>query len=507
MNYIKLNDNTNHLSLGNIFNIIKKNSINKSSAIQTEIFCTIFSVDNISDTTVNNYCTGYRAIGNEYKQIYLNYKKQYQKDRTVLLEIINNIISIMEGTIHNYKTIKEINTNKLLIVLTQNTYSIAKNDKYFSELRKAKDLKLLQENNFYDVFIDMVFFAILEKKQPLYESDLIDDTIEDILKNTNISVNNLKEYLEMIFKEGISLIPSLKKLARRNNPYALFELGNLEYNGIITGTPNYEAAYRYHLQAASYNHPTSYWMLAQMILHDKVILFDKNRTVIAWNFLLKAKELNSVSALNTIGLCYLSGNNPQKEINQDLAIKYFKKAASQDYIYANNNLGNIYEKEMNYELALSYYLKSANNEESWACNKVGEFYRLGLGTDKDINKAFQYYTIGANSPIKNLYPWNIYNLITFFYLDGNPILGIERNLNKCLTLLSPIENLPKSVELLLYIYYQLYLSSKQKKDLDNVEIYLNKINNNPNISIKKKKEIQETLNNLNFKIVIPNKYQ
>ena len=69
MSYIKLNNNPNHLSLGNLFNEIKKLSINKSSAIQTEIFCILFNIDSISDTTVNNYCTGYRTIGNNYKQI------------------------------------------------------------------------------------------------------------------------------------------------------------------------------------------------------------------------------------------------------------------------------------------------------------------------------------------------------------------------------------------------------------------------------------------------------
>ena len=48
MSYIKLNNNPNHLSLGNLFNEIKKLSINKSSAIQTEIFCILFNIDSNS---------------------------------------------------------------------------------------------------------------------------------------------------------------------------------------------------------------------------------------------------------------------------------------------------------------------------------------------------------------------------------------------------------------------------------------------------------------------------
>ena len=112
--YIKLNNTNEHLSLGNFFNVIKKLSKNKSSAIQTELFCTLFNIENISDTTVGNYCTGYRAIGNEYKQIYLNIKKNYLKDKTNMLEIINNLISIIDGYIYTYNNIIDINNNSTL---------------------------------------------------------------------------------------------------------------------------------------------------------------------------------------------------------------------------------------------------------------------------------------------------------------------------------------------------------------------------------------------------------
>ena len=50
--YIKLNNNDNHLSWGNVSRIIKYYSINKTSALQTEIFATIFGVDTVNDTTV-----------------------------------------------------------------------------------------------------------------------------------------------------------------------------------------------------------------------------------------------------------------------------------------------------------------------------------------------------------------------------------------------------------------------------------------------------------------------
>lgn len=73
--YVKLNDGYSHLSLGNVINVIKEESKNKSSAIQGEIFCAIFSVDYVNNSTVNNYCIGSRGIGDNYKQIYINLRK------------------------------------------------------------------------------------------------------------------------------------------------------------------------------------------------------------------------------------------------------------------------------------------------------------------------------------------------------------------------------------------------------------------------------------------------
>ena len=74
-NYIKLNIDDNHLSFGNLCRLIKMQAKNKSSAMQSEIFCTLFNVDSINDTTINNYCIGIRAIGLEYRELF---KKKYE---------------------------------------------------------------------------------------------------------------------------------------------------------------------------------------------------------------------------------------------------------------------------------------------------------------------------------------------------------------------------------------------------------------------------------------------
>ena len=497
--YVKLNDNMNHLSLGNLFNAIKKNSINKSGAIQTEIFCTLFSVDNITDTTVNNYCTGYRAIGSNYKQIYINYRKHYETNKSVLIDTISNLITIMEGTITSDNTLDKINNNKTIINLCNNLTTYVKNDIYVPLDKKKKFLSYIDNKEYYYFICEILFFTILEKVQPLYTKDLVTETIEEILENTNMSVNDLRDYLEIKFKEGISFIPSLKELAKNNNPYALHELGNLEYNGMITGHSRYEEAYKYYRLSAEFNHPTSNWMLAHMIINKKIGNLNDDDIDLAWQYLKKAEALNSISAINTIGLCYLNGYTLDKKKNLNKAIEYFEKAASNNYVYAYNNLGKIYEEKKEYDKAIEYYSLSANKEDSWACNKLGLIYFNGIYTKKDVKKAFEYFSKGSEASITTLIPWNIYNLVNLFYLNGNSILGIEKNISKSLELLNQIKDFEPAYELFLYCYYELYLNNKSKEYLNKINYYLNILNNV--LNDKKKNEIKNNIKRIHSHMI------
>lgn len=489
--YIKLNNNDNHLSLGNLFNIIKKISKNKSGAIQTELFCILFNTDNISETTVNNYCTGFRSINSTYKQIYINYKKKYNDNNEILIPTINNLLSIIDGIIYNHNEIKKINNIESLKTLVTKLHPLVKNDVYVPYKLKKEILNNIKNNNYYKSLSSILFFIVLDKKQPLYIEEEIKETIENISRNTNLSMNDLKNYLEIQFKEGISLIPSLKKLARANNPYAIHELGNLEYNGIISGHPRYEEAYKYYQQSASYDHPTSNWMIAHMIISKKISSLTEEDIKNAWKYLLKAESLDSISALNTIGICYLHGYTPQKEKNVNKAIFYFKKAANKNYIYAYNNLGKIYEEQKEYQKAFEFYLKSANEEESWACNKIAEYYRTGLHGKHSEKLAFYYYNLGASSAISNRCPWNIFNLVKYFYLQGNSTLGIKKNIEKSISLLNEIKDFKYTNELLLYAYYDLYQTNHTY--IDKVNYYLTQLNNSPLLNKEYKLSIERKL--------------
>ena len=229
--YIKLNNNNNHLSWGNFTRIVKEYSKNKTSAMQVEIFCTIFNIPDIGDTTVNNYCTGARSINDEYKQIYLNYKKKYTKDKTILEDTIINILSIIEGNIimANNK-LSYINNSSSLKTICQKLYNISKNDKDVPPSFTNNINNLLKENNLYEALTNILFYITLEKKQPIYDEDIKLEIIENLLNNTNISSNELKEYLNIKFTEGLNYNYSLNKLAQDKNPYALYEIGINEYS-------------------------------------------------------------------------------------------------------------------------------------------------------------------------------------------------------------------------------------------------------------------------------------
>lgn len=495
-NYIKLNNNNNHLSLGNLFNIIKKISVNKTAAIQTEIFCTLFNIDNISETTIGNYCTGYRAINSRYKQIYITYQLKFPQNNEILLPTINNLISIIDGYITNYQTIEQINNNNSIKTLTKKLHSLAKNDIYVPSTLKKEIINYLNDKNYYLALCKMLFFIILEKKQPLLPTEEITTTIEEILEKTNLSVNSLKDYLTLQFKEGINLIPSLKELAKNKNPYALLELGNLEYCGLISGYPRYLQAYNYYLSAANFEHPTANWMIAHMIINQKIGSKNNDEINLAWKHLNKAIKLGSISALNTMGLCYLKGTTPEKKKDPEKAKHYFLLAAKQNYYYAYNNLGKIEEENKNYSRAFEYYLISANHQESWACNKVGEYYRQGIYIKKDLSLAYHYYNLGLNSGIYNNCPWNAYNLAKYFYATGSAILEIEKDLPKAIKLLETNQTNEESQILLLYLYYELYLNTKEKDLLNKVNHQLNIINNLLLDPIKKE-EITNTLQKIN----------
>lgn len=422
-------------------------------------------------------------------------QRNYQKNNLFMLDTILNLTSLLDGYIYTdeYKNTKFLNNNQNLKNLCMSLYNLAKNDTSVPTVFIKKLQNSLTNNNFYICITEMIFYIILEKKQPIYIETIVNETIENILNNTNISINDLQNFLTLQFKDGTNYTYSLKQLAKNNNPYACFELGMMEYNGEITGTPRYNKSYEYFKIASSFNHPRANYLIAKMLLDKKIGTLSQKDINLAWNYLQTASNLGSIAALNAIGIFYLNYKSDEKT-----AIEYFIKATQSDYVYAYNNLGKIYETKKDYQTAFSYYLKSANLEESWACNKVGEMYRLGIGTEKDLKKSYDYYNLSLEVPIKLINHWAKYNLAKYFYLKGNYEANIEQNIPLALNLLeqSKENNLLEANIELLYFYTDKYFQKKEEKTLTKINNLIQEIEQHPNFNLTHKQIIEKTINQI-----------
>ena len=128
--FIRLNINDNYLSLGNVFRIIKEEANNTNMFLQSDLFAIIFNTYNIADSTVNNYCTGFRAINPKYRSYFKEIGNKFEQDKTVLVSTVGKILELIEGKEIKADniTIDQINENFKLKHICNRLYNISKND-------------------------------------------------------------------------------------------------------------------------------------------------------------------------------------------------------------------------------------------------------------------------------------------------------------------------------------------------------------------------------------------
>ena len=132
-------------------------------------------------------------------------------------------------------------------------------------------------------------------------------------------------------------------------------------------------------------------MVANLMLTGRVECeFD-----VMWKFLNKSISLGSAAGLNTLGLCYKKGINPDKKVDLDKAKELFIESSEFGYVFAFNNIGKLYEEDGSMSEAIKYYNISADMGNSWALNKLGEYYRK----KGDLDKAYLYYSKATEAPI------------------------------------------------------------------------------------------------------------
>ena len=388
--YIKMNNNDKYLSFGNIVSVIKKVS-NNNNAMQLEIFSSIFDVNNVNTTTINNYCIGIRAIGLEYRKLFLD---KYREDKRLFLTNIISLISILDDRVYyvDENSFDLINNNEKLRLVINELLTISSNDECVSEdfINKVK----LLDN--YDAIVELLNYAININKQPLYKQDI----------NIKINKNELEEYLKIKLYYGQSYISSLQLLASKNNMYACAELGELYFDGSVDGKKDYNKSYEYYYKAAQKDHPKACWMVANLMLTNRV----KYDFDIMWEYLNKSINLGSAAGYNTMGLCYKRGINDKNVVDLDAALEYFKISSEMGYVFAFNNIGKLYEEDNKIEEAIKYYKISADMGNSWALNKVGEYYRK----NNDLDTAYIYYSKALEAPISERCEYALENLKKYY---------------------------------------------------------------------------------------------
>ena len=497
--YIKMNNNDEHLSLGNLFRIIKDSSRSKVSALQSELFCTLFELESINDTTVNNYCVGCRSIGSTYKQIYLNKEKRYSTKNEEFTDNIIGILSIIDGIVYSNinDKVKFINDNESANIVARKLYNLGKNDKQVINEFTNKLSLLINDGKIYECLVEELLFIVLHKKQPVYEEELKVEVFEDVLNDTSISSIDLQEYLSLKLREGINFDYSMRSLADRGNAYANYEIGSNEYYGYFAGYSRYDEAFKYLDKAASMDHASANYMIGNMFVRGLLGSKSNEELEKGYRYLEKSYKLGNVAASNLIGNMYLNGIYPlTKDIEK--AKEYYKKASDNNYAYAFNNLGRIEEDNKNYMEAFYYYLQSANLGESWACNKVAEAYRMGV-VDKDMDKAYYYYTRALENNYRTLCFYAYYNLAKYFYMNGYD--KYPKDINKAIDYFNIASNngiLDATLELFFY-YSKKYLSSRDDVDKELLLKYKTIIEGHNKYDDKLRERIEHTLNELSNK--------
>ena len=361
-NFIRLNVNDNYLSLGNFFRIIKEESVDPNSFWQSDLFAVIFDTENIADSTVNNYCTGFRAINSKYKNYYSIMRKNFNTNEKALLSIITKMLELVYNNRVAFSklTIAQINKDKRLQIICSRLYTISKNDSEVTNKLSRALHKYLTESNLYYFVSEVLFYTILEKKQPIYVNNSLNTFIEKSIYDTNISSSEIEQFVQIQLNSGIWSVRGISELAKKNNSFACFEMASMEYFGIIAGKPRYEKAYEYYNIAATNNHPVANWAIGYLYYKGYIGNKSKHDLYMAYKYFNKSRKLKCSNSFNSLGQIIMNGNFPHIKANSKKAIELFEIATSMGNVYAYNNLGKIAEQKKDYKSAYNYYLQSAN---------------------------------------------------------------------------------------------------------------------------------------------------
>lgn len=216
-----------------------------------------------------------------------------------------------------------------------------------------------------------------------------------------IRLDEKSEYFNL--DEGLEL---LEKSAEQDNEYAQYALGSVYYKGTLV-EKNTQTALQYLTAAAEKNNQFAQYTLGIIYLSDKDETIEQDVSK-AIDFLNRSADQENHYAQYAIGKLHLE-NEDIKDIEK--AVEYLTKSANNENPFAAFTLGNLYmkgedlptdemEAEKWYSIAYKKFTEieqdSGDDISDTVLYNLGLMNQKGLGTEKDINKAIEYFTRSAD---------------------------------------------------------------------------------------------------------------
>lgn len=253
-----------------------------------------------------------------------------------------------------------------------------------------------------------------------------------------------------------SHLGKIRQAAEQGDSAAQFELGKLSQAGKEV-EKNLETAANWYEKAARNGHAEAALKLGHFYKTGKGRARDFVRAKELFEF---AASKNLISALNELGVMYRHGQGVP--VDYERAVAYYQQAADKGYGHAQYNLAVHYSKgwgvPQNYEQSVRLYRLAADqghleaifnlgcilkrgepgvpkdekesfrlfcagamNDHASCANNVGDCFETGCGTEKDLKKAFMWYSLAAGKEV----PMAQKNL-GLLYKNGEG--GIKKNL-------------------------------------------------------------------------------
>ncbi|PKK65004.1 kinase-like protein [Rhizophagus irregularis] len=214
----------------------------------------------------------------------------------------------------------------------------------------------------------------------------------------------------------------LRNAIGNNSICAQLYLGNLYEEGTARTNVDLKKAFYWYEKAANNGNSSALYHLGKCYQFGKGI--EKNPSK-AFEIYKKSAEQENINAQFLIGRCYYRGIGT--DIDHVKAFELFKIAAEEgNYSRAQNNFGFLHENgigtKKDLEKAFHWYHKAAENGHEIAQYNLGEYYELGTGVEKDEVKAFEWYKKSADN---NFFYAKL--LLGYCYVNG---IGTEVNKKK-----------------------------------------------------------------------------